>query len=76
MKVGEVWKAISKEREKFAPWDRHPLLIKLTRLYRDDIEMQDYVEYVALEDDMEPVPIGGGITREEFLKCYKRVDNV
>ena len=75
MKVGEVWKVIQNRIEMMAPWERWGTVIRITRLYRDDEEMQDYVEYEVLidEDYEENGPTGGGMRREELLQYYTRI---
>ncbi len=80
MKVGELWESIQTKIQDIAPWDRRGKIIKITGLYRDDEEMEDYVEYIVIEDEdiyeyESDKPTGGIMIREELLTYYKRVQN-
>ncbi len=69
MKIGEVWK-LNVPKGQFYFSNRGTLL-RITRLYRDDEEMQDYVEYETLKGGSGEAT-GGGMKREEFLQHYEK----
>ncbi len=69
MKIGEVWKLNVPKGEFY--FSNSGTLLRITRLYRDDEEMQDYVEYDTLEGGSHETT-GGGMKREEFLQHYEK----